>query len=88
MQTSKSLNKESCSGSHSRSALDDGMDRVCEKLDQEKAASIKLSMRHKLPKVVLRRLIPLKGEKPSAAPFSDHYPRIKKHARPLSKPLR
>jgi len=63
------------------------MDRVCEKIDEEKAASIKLSEEHKLPKFVRRRLMPLKGGTPAAAPFSSHFPWIKKHARPRSKPL-
>ena len=87
MQEFKSTDTKSSSASQSRSALDDGMDRVCEKLDEEKAASIKLSAKHRLPKVVRRRLIPLKGENPAAAPLSSHFPWIKKRSRPLSKPL-
>ena len=74
--------------SQGRSALDDGMDRVCEKLDEEKAVSVKLSTKHRLPKVVRRRLIPLKGENPAASPLSSHFPWIRKHPRPLSKSLR
>jgi len=87
MGKSTSLDSKSDSDSQSRSALDDGMDRVCEKLDEEKAASIKLSAKQRLPKVVRRRFMPLKGENPAAAPLSSHFPWIKKHARPLSKPL-
>jgi phosphoribosyl-ATP pyrophosphohydrolase len=67
MQETKSSDAKSSSDSQGRSALEDGMDRVCEKLDEEKAASITLSTKHRLPKVVRRRLIPLKGENPAAA---------------------
>ena len=87
MQESKSPDKKSFCGSPTRSALDDGMDRVCEKLDEEKTASVKLSTKHRLSKVVRRRLIPLKGENPAVAPLSSHFPWIKKHARSLSQPL-
>jgi len=87
MQESKSPDPRSSSDSQGRSALDDGMDRVCEKLDEEKAASIKLSAKPRLPKVVRRRFMPLKGENPGAAPLSSHFPWIKKRARPSSKPL-
>jgi hypothetical protein len=88
MREAESTDTKLACGSPSRSALDDGMDRVCEKLDEEKAASVKLSTKQRLPKVVRRRFIPLKGENPSAAPLSSHFPWIKEHARPLSKPLR
>jgi len=87
MRDSQSSNKKSCDRSQSRSALDDGMDRVCEKVDEEKAASIKHSAKQRVPKVVRRRFMPLKGENPAAAPLSSHFPWIKKHPRPLSKPL-
>jgi len=55
MQESKSPDTKSSSETQGRSALDDGMARVCEKLDEEKAASVKLSTKHRLPKVVRRR---------------------------------
>jgi len=91
MHEPRSSDTKSSSESQDRSALDDGMDRVCEKLDEEKSASIKLSMKQRLSKAVRRRFIPLKGENPNlsaaGAPISSHWPWIKKHARPLSKPL-
>jgi hypothetical protein len=62
------------------------MDRVCNKLDQDKKESLK----GKLSKSIQRRFIPLKGEKPAklspgGTPSSSHWPYIKRHARPLSK---
>ena len=87
MRDSKSSDKKACHGSQSRSALDDGMDRECKELDREKTVSLKLSSRQKFAKVVRRRFIPVKDEIPAAASVSSHYPWIKKHARPLSKPL-
>ena len=74
------------------SALEDGMSRVCDKLDQEKAASVKtMIQKRKLPKVIRRRGIPLKGEKPvllggtSSASIS-RWPWLKRPARPVSRP--
>ena len=91
MQEPRSSDTKSASEDQSRSALDDGINRVCAKLDEEKSDSIKLSMKQRLSKAVRRRFIPLKGEDPNlreaGAPVSSHWPWMKKHARPLSKPL-
>jgi len=87
MQKSKSLYIKPSANSEGWSALDSGMARICDKVDQENAASVKaLTHKNRLPKVVRRRLIPLKGENPAAEPLSSHFPWIKKHARAMSKP--
>jgi hypothetical protein len=91
MQGPKLLNTKSRSDAQGRSALDDGMDRVCEKLDLENVAPGKVAIKSGLSKSVRRRFIPLKGEKPKtlgadAASSSSHWPWIKKHANPKSKP--
>jgi hypothetical protein len=86
MQESKSPNTKSSFDSPGRSALEDGMDRVSEELDQEKVASIKVSTKHRLPKIVRRRMMPLKGEAPGSAPLSSHFPWIKKTVK-RSKPF-
>jgi hypothetical protein len=66
-----------CSLSLGRSALDEGMERECEELEQEddlrlknsreklknSSSSEKIATKNKLSKIVRRRMIPLKGEK-------------------------
>ena len=83
----KFIESRAIDGKNIHDITDADFDRVCEKLDEEKAAAIKLSTKHRLSKVVRRRFIPLKGENPAAAPLSSHFPWIKEHARPLTKPL-